>query len=170
MVKGMSRHKKLLLIAAGVFVFLIINGLVIYFIISFFRSPYLDREIAGAVTLSDQWLEIAPEGGLKPERRIHEVVLNFSEPLEPDYKVWGVRLKDGSVVAPEVQLIDQNGTTYQLTTSSLDRTGMSFSMRDSQTHREVLPTDRTYRAVRIRCDKPIMCSSVVWRCYNPWDK
>lgn len=165
----MGSNKKLLLIL-GVLSALFITGLVIYFIISIFRSPYLDRDIAGSITLSDQWLEIAPTDALKPERRIHEIVLNFSEPLEPDYKVWGVRLKDGSVVIPEVQLIDQDGNTYKLTTSSLDRMGMSFSMRDDQSHREILPTDRTYRAVRIRCEKLLRCSSVIWRCYNPWDR
>lgn len=131
--------------------------------------PYLDREIMGPVTVFTEWLEITPKKPLVPERRIHEIFLKSAGGYEPDYKGWGLRLPDGTVLTPEVQLVDQYGGVYQLKFGVLDETGISFTFRDPVSHEEILPTDRTYRAVRIRSSKPIKFSRVVWRCYNPWD-
>jgi hypothetical protein len=133
-------------------------------------NPYLNRQIAGPVTIASEWLEITPEEPLKPEREIHEVILEFATPYEPDYQSWGIRLPDKSLVIPEVQLVDQNGGTYKLRVTALDRDGIAFSVRDAVSHQEILPKDKLYSTVRIRIDKSIQCSKIIWSCYNPWDR
>lgn len=97
------------------------------------------------------------------------VYLQSAGGYEPDYRTWGLRLPDGTVVRPEVQLVDQYGGVYQLTVGELGQTGISFNFRDPVSHEEILPTDRTYQAVRIRSSTPIKFSGVVWRCYNQSD-
>ena len=72
-------------------------------------NPYLDREIAGPTTISSEWLEIVPKQPLRVERQIQYMILDVADPFEPLYDKWSLRLRDGSVVKPEVQLIDEDG-------------------------------------------------------------
>lgn len=125
-------------------------------------NPYLDREIVGPTTVSSEWLEIKPKQPLSVERQIQYLILDVADPFEPVYEQWSLRLRDGTVVKPEVQLVDENGGVYDLTSPALDNKGIGFRNSD-------LPRDRVYRKVRIRSDKPIRLSRIYWRCYNQWD-
>jgi hypothetical protein len=125
-------------------------------------NPYLDREIAGPTTISSEWLEIMPEQPLRVERQIQYLTLDVADPFEPVYDNWSLRLNDGSVVRPEVQLVDEHGSVYNLTSPALDNKGIAFGNSD-------LPSDRVYPVVRIRSDKPIKLSRIYWHCYNQWD-
>jgi hypothetical protein len=125
-------------------------------------NPYLDREIAGPTIISSEWLEIVPDQPLRTERQIQYLVLDVADPFEPVYESWSLRLKDGSLVQPKVQLIDESGKVYDLTSPALDEKGIGFRNSD-------LPQDRAYRTVLIRSDKPIHLSRIYWRCYNQKD-
>ncbi len=127
-----------------------------------FFNPYLDRELAGPTTVSSEWLEIVPEQPLRTERQIQYLILDVADPFDPVYESWSLRLKDGSLVQPKVQLIDQSGKVYDLTSPALDEKGIGFGNSD-------LPRDRAYSTVRIRSDKPIHLSRIYWRSYNPKD-
>ena len=137
-----------------------------------FINPYLDREIAGTVTISNEWLEIKPKEPLNPERKVQYIYVLTPQPFQPDNRSWGIRFPDGSVVVPEVQLIDQYGKLYNLKASAFslkDRTradvisGIGFHTQD-------LPQDRVYTTVRLRSDKPVEVSRIIWRCYDPRDR
>ena len=127
-----------------------------------FFNPYLDREIAGPTTISSEWLEIVPKEPLRTERQIQYLILDVADSFEPVYESWLLRMKDGSLVQPRVQLIDESGNSYDLTSPALDEKGIGFKNAD-------LPRDRTYPRVRIRSDKPIHLSRIYWRCYNQQD-
>ena len=133
------------------------------------KNPYLDRDRSGPVTISSEWSEITPNSPLKPEREIHEVVLDFAEPVTPIYETWSIRLADGSIVKPEARLVDEKGNEFKLESPSLSSEGTGLSMRDAS-HAEGLPKDRKYRAVLLRSGTPLKLSRVYWRCYNPWDR
>ena len=127
-------------------------------------NPYLEQEVAGPVTITQEWKEITPPRALRAARQIEYVILNIAEPFEPNNKGdWGLRLPDGSVVIPQVQLVDQEGNIFDLKSVALDETGMGFSAENN------LPKDRVYRAVRIRANKSIKLSRIYWRCWNSWD-
>jgi hypothetical protein len=123
-----------------------------------------EREIAGPTSSNAEWLEIKPNPPLKPSKESQYLVLDVANPYELEDKSWGVRLPDGTIVIPEVQLIDEYGNTF-----NLDQPAM-FSPTSHFTQRGFwmwdLPKDRVYRAVRIRSDKPIQYSRVIWRCEN----
>ena len=102
-------------------------------------NPYLDREITGPTTISSEWLEIMPKQPLRVERQIQYMILDVADPFEPIYDKWSLRLHDGSVVKPEVQLVDENGNVYDLTSPALDNKGIALRNSD-------LPRDKVYRA------------------------
>jgi hypothetical protein len=92
-------------------------------------------------------------------------VIRFAQPYTADAD--GLLSPDGHRFAPEVQVIDQKGNAYNLSLSAIDSAGVGLSC--CKEGRQPLPKDRKYRAVRIRSDRPINGTKVVWRCFNPWD-
>jgi hypothetical protein len=133
-----------------------------------FFNPYLDQDIAGPVTISSEWLEIVPKKPLRVERQIQMIVLDLDKSIKLERDGWGLVLPDGSIVTPEVQLIDEDGKTY-----NLDHASSWSSPSTGVTYREFslsdLPTSKAYRAVRLRSDKPVRCNRIFWRSYNQWD-
>ncbi|HYV09784.1 MAG TPA: hypothetical protein VE980_02650 [Pyrinomonadaceae bacterium] len=124
---------------------------------------FLDRTIKGDTTLTQEWMEITPETPLKPERDVQAVMLYLAKPYEADLEMKGVRIPDGSLVKPEVQLVDTAGKTYSLNYYGLfGRQLVIFTLRDQLMGRE-------YRTVRIRSDKPIHCKQIFWRLYYTKD-
>ncbi|HWS86642.1 MAG TPA: hypothetical protein VN282_06745 [Pyrinomonadaceae bacterium] len=128
--------------------------------------PNLDQEIAGPVSVSSEWMEILPEEPLKPEREVQQVLIWFAQPYATNAD--GIISPDGHTFHPEVQLIDQRGDAYNLRISGISSSGIALSC--CKEGYRPLPKDRKYRAVRIRSDRPVSGSKVVWRCYNPWDR
>ena len=153
---------------------LIVGGFVAFKVYRLF-NPYLDRQIAGALTLNSEWREIKPEKPLEIERQVQYLYVHTVEtfPLESGPPKWGeIRLADGSIVKFEAEIVDGQGQAYPLEPSSFslaDRTrvdigsGAGFSKED-------LPRDRVYTLVRLRSSKPIQVSKVIWRSYNQWDR
>lgn len=153
-----------------------IGGLAILVFLSFkgyrMLNPYLDRELSGPVTVTSAWLELTPREPLRAERQVQYLYLHTVDPFVPDHSVWGIRFPDGSVVVPEVQLVDQYGNIHAPRASSFslaDRrrpdviSGIGFRVQD-------LPPERVFEKVRIKSARPINLSSIVWRNYNQWDR
>ena len=156
--------KKLLLMAAVICLipliwFGMITALKIY---RWVFHPFFDQEISGPLLVSKNWLEITPKESLRPERQINDVVVDVQDDFEPDYDASGLRQPDGSVVTMQVELVDENGGIHRLTSSAIYQHGLSLSL-------EALPTDQTYRTVRIRATGPLRVRRIFWHCYNTWD-
>jgi hypothetical protein len=123
------------------------------------RSPFLDREIKGSVTLSSEWIEIIPEQPLKPEREQQEIVLHLEEPFVGDFEAKGVRLPNGSIIQPEVQLVDVAGNIHILKYYGFrGRKLIRFTLKGQLNGRE-------YRSVRVRSEQPIRCKGIIWSCF-----
>jgi hypothetical protein len=156
----LSTTKKLFIVA-GVVGLVLIMGVGIFPLYRLF-DPYSDRELSGPVTISSEWTEIIPKEPLKAERQIQYLTLDIADAFLPDYDLGKVKLSNGALVLPEVQLEDDKGTTYNLDRSGIDQKGMVFFMHE-------LPKDKRYRVVRVRSATPIRCSRIYWRSYNQWD-
>ena len=124
-----------------------------------------DRDIAGATAITSQWSEIGPLPALKPSGKQSLVILELEGDYTPDFQAQMLLFPDGSLGIPEVQLVDQQGQVFPLRFLMVhhrDRTGsdvmggVGFGAPD-------LPTDRSYGKVRVRSDKPIKCSKIIWR-------
>ena len=124
-----------------------------------------DRDIAGSTAITSQWLEIKPAPVLKPSGKTSFVILELEGDYTPDFQAQMLRFPDGALGMPEVQLVDQQGHVFPLhflMVNHRDRTGSNvmggagFGVPD-------LPTDRSYGKVRVRSDKPMKCSKIIWR-------
>ena len=124
-----------------------------------------DRDIAGATAIASQWLEIGPTPALKPSGKQSLVILELEGDYTPDFQAQMLRFPDGSLGMPEVQLVDQQGHVFPLhflMVHHRDRIG-SDVMGGAGFGASDLPTDRSYGKVRVRSDKPMKCSKIIWR-------
>lgn len=72
-------------------------------------SPYLDEEISGPIIVSPEWLAISPKRPLRADRQVQYVMVNFSQSGQPEVNSLGLRLPDGTLIIPEVELVDDSG-------------------------------------------------------------
>lgn len=102
---------------------------------------------------------------LKPSGKTSLVILELEGDYTPDFQSQMLRFPGGDLGMPEVQLVDGQGNVFPLhflMVHHRDRSGSpviggaGFGAPD-------LPTDRSYGEVRIRSDKPMKCSRVIWR-------
>ena len=124
-----------------------------------------DRDIAGATAITSQWLEIGPAPALKPSGKQSLVILELEGDYTPDFQAQMLRFPDGTLGMPDVQLVDQQGNVFPLhflMVHHRDRTGSSV-MGGAGFGAPDLPSDRSYVKVRVRSDKPMKCSKIVWR-------
>ena len=158
----MTNPVKKLLIALGVLCIIALIVLILYWRLAPSTS---NRDIAGSIEITSQWLEIKPEPPLNSSKKIQLVLLELAGDYTPDFQSQGIRFSDGLSVVPEVQLVDENGKVFPLKlvmVNHRDRSGSSVMARVGFGAPD-LPQDKDYRMVRIRSDKPIECSRIVWQ-------
>ncbi|MCA1629734.1 MAG: hypothetical protein LC785_14145 [Acidobacteria bacterium] len=121
------------------------------------RSPYTDQTIGKAVTISNEWAVLTPDEMMKPTGDDQEIGLYLEEPFTHDLLgPPGVRMPDGSIILPEVELIDIEGNAYKLKFSGArGRKIISFTLWGQLKGRE-------YRSVRLRAGKVFKCKEVLW--------
>ena len=124
-----------------------------------------DRDVAGSTAITSQWLEITPVPALKPSGKTSLVILELVGDYTPDFQAQMLRFPDGTMGMPEVQLVDQQGNVFPLhflMVQHRDRTGSNV-MGGAGFGAPDLPSDRSYVKVRVRSDKPMKCSKIIWR-------
>ena len=124
-----------------------------------------DRDVAGSTAITSPWLEITPVPALKPAGKTSLLILELEGDYTPDFQAQMLRFPDGTLGMPDVQLVDQEGNVFPLHFLMIhhrDRTGSSV-MGGAGFGAPDLPTDRSYGKVRIRSDKPMKCSKIIWR-------
>ena len=136
-------------------------------------NPYNDREISGPIVLSQDWIEIKPRGSLIADRPVQEIVLELDKTIRVNLDTFKLELPDRSFANPEVQLMDQKGNIYTLPVPSAAKSTQGgswlrgFGMGIEASRK--LPADTVFTTVRLRSDKPVPCSRVFWRTYDPKD-
>jgi hypothetical protein len=116
-------------------------------------------------TLTSEWSEFTPPKPLKPTKQVQVLVLVVAEPLtKSNLDLEHVKLNDGTVVQPEIQLVDQFGNIFVA--------DVSQSATPSPYNNSVfgyvsgLPQDRTYTKVRVKSDRELKVSRIVWYCWD----
>jgi hypothetical protein len=166
----MNRNLKIVLLVFIILVCLVpagFSGIAVAWKLYRWYSPYLDQEIAGPTTITSEWLEIEPKSPLRVERQTYSIALDLDKSIHEEPNCWGLMLPDGSIVRAQVQLVGDDGITYELKDPSFSlldtgETLANFSLDD-------LPRDRIYIKVRIRAEGPVRCRRIFWRNYNQWD-
>jgi len=160
---------------------LIVTIAVAYFILALTHG-YITVDVAGPVEVGPEWVEVRSPKPLKISRRTQYLALYvsdsheaYNEPQDRTGKTFAMRYPDGSLVRPEVRLVDESGKEYDLdsagflgkTRSSGDLDGgMSFS-RSFESSLDSDFANGTYPVVKLRSNRPIHISRIEWNCYNP---
>jgi hypothetical protein len=130
----------------------------------------VNRVIGANVAISHEWREITPPFPLKTWKQNQYITLDVegakrsvnSDGLSSGYEIKHfseIELVDGTLVTPEIQLVDEYGESFSLRGSMENYAGRGFTTS--------LPSDRVYRTVRIRSDKPMNCKKIIWHCRTP---
>ena len=154
---------KALLAVVALFIVLVV-ALLLYRRMGPLPTP-TDRDIAGPTAITSQWFEIGPTPALKPSGKTSFVILELEGDYTPDFQAQMLRFPDGALGMPDVQLVDEQGTVFPLhflMVHHRDRTGSNV-MGGAGFGTPDLPADRSYSEVRVRSDKPMKCSKVIWR-------
>ena len=124
--------------------------------------------VAENVQITSEWLEIKAETPLKITKRVQNIEL-LIEGYEHDINkndFGNIQLKDGTFVNPEVQIVDENGKTYQLKYSQRSGDLIGFSLNEKIHGTHSFPKEVTYKSIRIRSDNPFLCKKIIWHDYD----
>jgi len=158
-----TRWLKVSLISLGAIVLVVV---VIFLYRRMGPLPNLtDRNIAGAIVITSEWLEIKGDPPFQISGKTPLVILKLEDNYTPDFTSQKLRYPDGTLAAPEVQLIDDQGNVFPLhllMAQHRDRTG-SNAMGGAGFGNLDLPRDRNYVSLRIRSEQPMKCSRIIWR-------
>jgi hypothetical protein len=158
--------KNALIIGGGIFAGLVILVFLTYIGIIVYINWPSDRPIAKDVRVSQEWIEIQIDPPLKPSHRSQSVNLRIAE-FQHDHNSnssFDIRLPDGSVIAPEIELYEEDGNRF-----AMRHGGFSSKIYEDIVFRlsHDLPADRSFTKVRIRSEVPFACEQIYWRDYDP---
>lgn len=144
---------------AVIFIFLAYTGFVIYI-----NWPG-DRLLAKNVRISQEWTEITVAPSLSTSHRSQSIrlrIANFES--DSNSNSFAIRLPDGSVIAPEIELYDEAGNRFELRHS-----GFSSKYYEAVVFSPAakLPTDREYTKLKIRSAVAFTCDEINWLDYDP---
>ena len=124
-----------------------------------------DRLLAKNVRVSEEWTEIRLDPPLTPSHRSQSIKLNIANfERDTNSNSFAIKLPDGSVIAPEIQLSDEEGNNVQMRHSGFSRKYYEAVVFRPTTK---LPTDRPYTKLRIRSDIAFTCDEISWLDYDP---
>lgn len=137
---------------------------------SFLHGAEYTQVRATPVALTPDWQTFVPKKPLEVSFENQVVWLQVDEPLKLDDSCWCIGLPDGGFAKPEVELVGVNGTVYPLNARSFSN---SFRYKawmlacDRDTLSSDFSYDQEFSAVRIRCDRSVTISRIIWMCYDP---
>ena len=134
----------------------------------FFRDRFVDRDLAGAVTLNQKWLELTPETPLTVERDTQEIVLYPDPPIKmvSGNAKGGLVPVDGRSADIEAELIDSNNVTYRSSPGASETMTGDLQVTSRSINFKNLPKDAVFKTVRIRSSALYPVNRIIWRCYN----
>jgi hypothetical protein len=114
-------------------------------------------------TISQQWLTVRfPRPILSEEQRVQELLATVSTPYEISTDPLGMRMQNGTVLWPEVEIQMEDGYWLPLRSRGFWGRLATFS-----TERGGFGDGKKYVSVRLRCTSPVAISRLVWNSYDP---
>jgi hypothetical protein len=148
-------------IVAGLLCLLLLTAAALYRL-NHHRTFY-ERVFHGPLTVSAEWAVVSAEPPLRREREKQLLVIGLAEPYFSGLSDWGVRVPDGTLVMPQVELIEGDGKAHALSFAG------SFGRQKPFYESNDLPTGAEFVKVRIRCDSKVELNLLAWTTYNPKD-
>ena len=121
------------------------------FILFISRLKNVDRVIAEDIVLTSQWSEIKLHRPLRASQRPQFISLDVKKD------------RHEAVALPEIQLIDEYGSAYDLHTGKVTDSGNSIVIPYDLNKDSSFTKDKTFALVRIRSDARVQCNKIIWR-------
>lgn len=143
-------------------------GLRIYSLVKSIR--FIDQVVADKIPVTGEWAVVTPPRPLKAAGRsqylsiaVEGAVKQQDRPFVPGTqqgRPGDVRLENGAIAVPEIQVIDEAGRTYNLRANFEDFAGIAYSPGPDD------GADFTRTAavkfIRVRSDTPILITRMSW--------
>jgi hypothetical protein len=131
-----------------------------------------DSEIVGEnILITSDWTEILPQQPLKIKKRFQRISMRIlcEQNLDQEENIWF--LEDGTVINPQVEIVDEFGNTYELeggqagvipkNSEIIVASSLGFSCKSGG-----LPENRTYTKIRVRNNQTFLCPKIIWLNYE----
>ncbi|GEM_PF-6935551 len=141
----------------------LILGFYAYFYYSV-KTMYITQTLAKDIEVTSEKREITFEKPLKAKKQIQEIALSI-DGYKPDMEDpdMTIKLDDGTIIEPKIELIDENNNAHQLKSSGQTFKGKEVLVCVREENKSAVNT--TYKAIRISCNKPFRCSDY-WQDYD----
>lgn len=155
---------KKILISIGIVIsviFLFGISLYAFFWISVLQM-YITKPIAKDVEVNSEWQRIEIKSPLQIKKQVQKISLRvdgYEQKVDSDFHV--IELSDGTILRPEIRIIDENNKEYQLKGCCRTGDSVEFNLDQKITGIESLPKDAKYKAVMIKSDIPFKCD-ITW--------
>ena len=160
---------KKILIAGAVIVgiiLLLFVGFAGYFYFVIFGNN--DQTLARNLAVTSEWTEINIDPPVRPVYDHQAILIRpIGYVFDRDAKSFDIRLPDGTVVKPEVEVYDDSGEVFEMHQQgfTLGHDGADFADFVGPSYK--LPASRTYTKFRIGSDVPFVCERIEWIDYSP---
>lgn len=131
---------------------------------------YFDEtDLADNLHLSSEWMTI-PLDSLEIKRKEYYFLgIVVKEPYGGGLSDKGIRTPTGSIVNPQIRLIDDQNVSYDFILCRSSSYGnnariIGYCYKDKE-----LPKDRIYRTLAIRSEEPVLAAKVLWSGYDADD-
>ena len=120
--------------------------------------------IASHISVGPEWQEFSCEKPLKPRGFIQHIALKIAgyECFDPKHDVE-IKLKDGRILQPIIEVVDANGITYSATDGQRVGSQIGFLIRPNEDTSLSISSERQYLTVRIRSEEPFECECIEWK-------
>jgi hypothetical protein len=145
-------------------IIVVLGGLIVN---KFFFHHYIqDVVLTNDIVISSEWKEIGTPDLLRVEKDNHYISLLLEPPFEDDTPAGGIKTPEGTIINPEIRLVDSEGNEYPL------RFGGARGFKDKNfvnyRYDSSLPAKK-YSKVMIRSTTPLPLKQILWSGYNTKD-
>lgn len=120
--------------------------------------------IATNIRITSEWREFQCEKPYKPKGFSQHITLKITgyECNNPEQD-FEIRLKDGRIPRPEIEVIDERGVTLRAEDSQRVGNQIGFRILPNEAKNLSISNERQNLTVRIRSDEPFECESLDWK-------
>ncbi|MEO5858063.1 MAG: hypothetical protein ABIR33_03850 [Pyrinomonadaceae bacterium] len=121
--------------------------------------------IAENIHVTSEWTDITVDPALKAKHRSQSLNLRIADfDMGSSPNVSEIKLPDGTIVRPEIEIYDEAGQRL-----AMRHSGFGRKYFDAVVFRPVesLAPARRYSKIRIRSDVPFTCQGIYWIDYDP---
>lgn len=128
---------------------------------------YITTPIAKDVEVNSEWQEIKIKSPLQIKKQVQKISLKIEGyESKTNDNSFQIKFKDGTILNPEIILVDENNKKYQLkdccrTYNGSTTDSAEFNLDQKITRIESLPKDVKYKAILIRSDILFKCD-IIW--------